>query len=398
MPGRFRTSLRARRHSAGLQQQELAERVGVSRQTISAIETGEAVPSTEIALDLARVLGCKVEELFTVFDGGAAMAAQVVGFQQPWARATGRSRSGAGPVSPGKGTLRVALGLVGEHWIAHPMAACSRRPAAAAADGLVSLTARAGTPERTRMARVRPLRDGPSLRRNVFIAGCDPAIGLLGDHLIELGRGPHVRWLPLGSGDALSALAGGQVHIAGLHLSSEDDHQANGAEVRRRLAGRPMAMVNLASWEQGLVCAARNPRALRSVADLGRRGIRVVLREPGAGAQRLLERHLARARLALSELAAVSTVGGHLEVAQSVAFGLADAGVATREAAEAFGLFFAPLEEARFDLTIPEDLLAAPLMEPLLETLAGAAFRRELHALSGYQTRRTGEVVARVGT
>lgn len=47
-------------------QQELAQRVGVTRQTILAIEKGNYNPSVELALRLARVFGATVEELFTL--------------------------------------------------------------------------------------------------------------------------------------------------------------------------------------------------------------------------------------------------------------------------------------------------------------------------------------------
>ena len=47
-------------------QAALAERVGVSRQTIVAIEKGNYNPSVELALKLGRALGATVEELFTL--------------------------------------------------------------------------------------------------------------------------------------------------------------------------------------------------------------------------------------------------------------------------------------------------------------------------------------------
>jgi len=49
-----------------LTQEELAELVGVSRQTIIAIEKGKYNPSVYLALKLARVLDTTVEEIFTV--------------------------------------------------------------------------------------------------------------------------------------------------------------------------------------------------------------------------------------------------------------------------------------------------------------------------------------------
>jgi putative transcriptional regulator len=52
------------RTAAGLTQAELAERVGVSRKTINTVENGVFVPSTLLALKLAKALKVKVEDLF----------------------------------------------------------------------------------------------------------------------------------------------------------------------------------------------------------------------------------------------------------------------------------------------------------------------------------------------
>ena len=52
------------RKSAGLTQQDLSESANVSRKSINAIENGVYVPSTVLALKIARTLGCKVEDLF----------------------------------------------------------------------------------------------------------------------------------------------------------------------------------------------------------------------------------------------------------------------------------------------------------------------------------------------
>ena len=47
-----------------LTQQELADQISCSRQTIHSIESSKFVPSIELALKLAQVLNCKVEDLF----------------------------------------------------------------------------------------------------------------------------------------------------------------------------------------------------------------------------------------------------------------------------------------------------------------------------------------------
>jgi putative transcriptional regulator len=61
---RLLNRLRVARAERDLTQGELARSVGVSRQTISSIETGQYCPSTLLAFRLARVLGVRVDELF----------------------------------------------------------------------------------------------------------------------------------------------------------------------------------------------------------------------------------------------------------------------------------------------------------------------------------------------
>lgn len=66
MAERIVTRLREHRARLGLTQAELAERVGVSRKTINTVENGVFVPSTVLALRLARALGAPVEAVFAL--------------------------------------------------------------------------------------------------------------------------------------------------------------------------------------------------------------------------------------------------------------------------------------------------------------------------------------------
>jgi putative transcriptional regulator len=65
---RLRNTIRVQRARLNLTQEQLADRVKVSRKTINTIENGVFVPSTVLALQLARTLGVKVEELFQLDD------------------------------------------------------------------------------------------------------------------------------------------------------------------------------------------------------------------------------------------------------------------------------------------------------------------------------------------
>ena len=61
---KLKNSLEELRRKAGLTQQELSEKAEVSRKSINAIENGIYVPSTVLALKIAKTLKCKVEDLF----------------------------------------------------------------------------------------------------------------------------------------------------------------------------------------------------------------------------------------------------------------------------------------------------------------------------------------------
>ncbi|GAA5232063.1 helix-turn-helix transcriptional regulator [Verticiella sediminum] len=61
----MRNSLKALRAERGWSQADLAERLGVSRQTVNAIETGRYDPSLPLAFVIARVMGLSIEAIFS---------------------------------------------------------------------------------------------------------------------------------------------------------------------------------------------------------------------------------------------------------------------------------------------------------------------------------------------
>ena len=60
--------IRVARAEVRMTQQQLAEAAGVSRQTINAIESGKFVPSTVLALKMAKIFGKQVEDIFQLED------------------------------------------------------------------------------------------------------------------------------------------------------------------------------------------------------------------------------------------------------------------------------------------------------------------------------------------
>jgi putative transcriptional regulator len=64
----MKNSIRVERAIHNITQQQLAEQIGVSRQTINAMESNKYVPSTVLALKIAKLFGKQVEEIFLLDD------------------------------------------------------------------------------------------------------------------------------------------------------------------------------------------------------------------------------------------------------------------------------------------------------------------------------------------
>jgi putative molybdopterin biosynthesis protein len=366
------SGLRRARQRSGLKQAELAARAGISRQTLSVLESGRGQPSTLIALRLARILGCRVEELFWLQEQGAGWTAELA------TESSGKSR---GP--------RAVTGLVSGRWIAHPLPPDDPLRLTMPADALLTRPMARG-----HMARLRPLRARDAMEGNILLAGCDPGLAVLAGRLQDRFPGQRLCWIPISSDASLKTLAHGHVHVAGAHLFDEESREYNVPFARRALGSRPMVVVTFAHLEEGFAVASANPRRIKKPRDIARADVRFVNRESGAGARRLLDRLLRRSGVPSSEVEGYDRVlGGHLQVAQAVAMGSADAGVVTRSAALAHGLDFVPLSEERFDLVFPKEWSADIRALRLIETLESRAFRQELSSLGGYDTRESGHLV-----
>ena len=364
MSGNEPNRVRAVREACGLSQVELAAAAMLSRQSVGAIEAGRAMPAVDVALRLARALDCRVEDLF------AAPASEV--------------RLEAEPATPMQAG-RVALAHVGGRWVAYPLTGEAMR---LAADAIV-----AGPCARRGRVEVELVRPRAEAQDNLVVMGCAAALGVLADRLSARAGAGRCVWLPRSSTQALAALAAQHTHVAGVHLVDARTGEANVPDVRKH-TGAALVLITLARWEAGLLLAPGNPRKIRGAVDLGRRGLRLVAREAGSGARRLLERELQRAGLPVAQAGAAPVrASGHLEVAQAIASGAGEVGVATRDAALAFGLEFVPLAEERYDLAIPRALLAEPRLQRFLDAMTSAAFRRELASL-GYDLRGCGDRVA----
>lgn len=347
----------------------MAQLVGVSRQTIYAMEAASYVPNTAVALKLAHALEVGVEDLF-------ALPETV-------------------PTRP-LGTERAVLLPAGETPLpGQPVQLCriERRLIASApspmpwyfplSDGILSGPSRRGA------ARVQVFAADTDFGSRLLVGGCDPGISVLARH--AQAAGIELVLAHCNSSQALRLLKEGCLHIAGTHLRDETSGESNLPAISRMFPKHKIAVVTFAVWEEGIVTARGNPKAIRGIEDLARPGISIVNRESGSGSRALLDAHLKRLGISVRGVRGYEReIHGHLPAAWHVQIGAADCCIATAGAARLFGLGFIPLVSERYDLAIPRQRLKAPAVQHLLDILSLSRFRRELEGLGGYDTSDTG--------
>jgi putative molybdopterin biosynthesis protein len=386
------------RHRRGLKQQDVADRAGITRQSLSALEAGRSAPATTLALRLAHTLGCRVEDLFWLEETGSSLVAEVAGGIEKVATAGVRAQS-FGRRQRGRAAkgCRVLVVSIGGKWVAHALAPEASHSTMTAADGV--LTGPVSSPDAAKdseLAKVALLRSREDLRDTLLCVGCAPPLGVLASRTSARTPGQSILWLERSSSVALEMLRRGHAHVAGAHLFDEDTGEYNVPFVQRMLPGCSMLVFNLVRWEAGLLLPPRNPREVRGVEDLARQDITVVRRDAGSGAQKLLERMLGQSGIPADAVKMRGPVAeGHMEVARCVAMGVADTGVSIRSAALAWGLDFLPLAEERFDLIVSKELSDDPRVVRLLDTLSSRPFRREIESLGGYEVRESGHLMSR---
>jgi transcriptional regulator with XRE-family HTH domain/molybdate-binding protein len=324
--------LHARRTARGLTQAQLAERAGVSRALVSAIESGRHLPRVDAGLALAAALGTTAEELFAGAD-----------------RRQDRGLVDALSGEPCALGAPVRVGVVGGRLVAATSRPVDR--------GFEPVDAIAGESDLAELER-----GGPG----VVVAGCEPSLELLERTLRD--RGTRALAIGASSAAALDALRAGRLHAAAVHFREGASPPAGDLRVER---------VHLARWQVGLAAPRGTKRAWWRSALGGR--VAVVQREPGAASQLAFEQ-AARPR---ARPIAGPRASSHLAaVRHALASGLP--AVTIEPAAAAAGAAFHPLETHVVELWVSAERAADVGVGQLLETLGSARFRRSLESVGAY--------------
>jgi molybdate-binding protein/DNA-binding XRE family transcriptional regulator len=361
-------NLRSARKAKGLSQSELADLVGVKRQAIYDMESGRYVPNTHVALLLAKVLGCRVEDLFSI---GSSSDERPVTLVEETAVAN----------------ARVSLVRVRDRLIAYPLDdKWMSSEGFQSADGLLREDGR----------RVRLLHSEEALAKKALLLGCDPAFAILSSHVSRSSGGARLQCRFSQSHGALKALSSGYAHLAGTHLHNTLDTESNLDLARATLGKMKAKVIAFSSFEEGLMVGPGNPHGIRTIGDLAG-GIKFVNRERGAALRVLLDDRLKTLGIGPETIAGYDRlVYSHNEGAKMVSFGLAEAALGLRAVAMANGLGFVSLEMVRCDLVIPRDLMEHPAIRLIIELLQTRGLREELTSLPGYDSSCTGTVIGEV--
>lgn len=340
----------ALRQARGWSQAALAERAGLPRSSVAAIECRQLVPSVTAALAVARALERDVEELF----GGTATRGQPGAADWAW--------------TPAAEPTRFWHAEVGGRHLRFPVEPVFRNPLPH--DGVAFGD---GSPE--------TIDDLAS--KTLVLACCDPAAGLLAT---EYARTSGFRLLVFQRGGraALEMLKAGVIHLAGIHRST-GEHPERNAESAREVLGGGCRLLRAARWQAGIAVAAENRR--RTVRGLLKQAGPWALREEGSAAGECLDELCERKR------PAGRVVDGHVAVAQAVRSGWAGAGVCVELAAREAGLDFLSLRAEDLDFCYPASLDRDPRLRALIRLLRSASYRRLIGELPGYDASETGELL-----
>ncbi len=346
--------LPARRAAFGLSQAELATQIGISRQALSAIETGQSVPGVDVALRLAHALDCSVEDLFSAPEP-ASMRLD----------------------TPPRGVSgRYFVTEVGNRRHAHPLDGEDVLiPADAIEVPRSTDPADHATEDREQYLDL--IRPWSRVHTNLTIMGCSPALALIAARFNQKQTKARCLWIPSSNAAALQALFERSTHLSSFHANETLD-----------LDNRAVEIVSVARWQIGWL--SRSGERFVGIDDLSRDGLKIAHREPGAAVQSLLLEVLEQLGLGRC-LVPQLRLPGHLLVARAIAERRADVGIASRDAALAYGLHFVPIREERVDLCFLKS--HRDRVAPLVDELSSSAFRRQLDSL-GYDTTSTGTLLS----
>ena len=292
--------------------------------------------------------------------------------------------------------LRVKLGQVGDRIVATPLPrGAGSITSITEADGIIRIPNHIEGLKDNELATAELLRPLPSVRRTIVAVGShDNTLDILADQIKTRHSHLTLSSSHVGSMGGLMAIKRGVCHLAGSHLLDPEDGSYNLSYVRKYLGQMEIKLVNLVFRDQGLIVRRGNPSKIKGIADLARQDISFINRQAGSGTRILLDYRLGQIGISPDRINGYRHEEfTHMAVAVAVLSGTADAGLGIYAAAAALDLDFIPVVTEQYDLVIPAAHFGSENIQQLIEIVNSSRFKKQVEALGGYSTQKTGEII-----
>lgn len=194
--------------------------------------------------------------------------------------------------------------------------------------------------------------------------------------------------------DVLASLVRDSCDLAGLHVPIGEYEAPMLQLYAPSLKQGGMVVIDLVTRRQGIMVAHGNPKKIRKVRDLARRGVRFVNRQHDSATRALLDLLLAKAKIDGRAINGYENVEfTHAAVAAYVASGMADAGFGLETPAQRFGLDYIPILRERYFFLCPRAVYETQAVDRVLSILRSNEFRKIINALPGYDGEHCGRVL-----
>ena len=240
------------------------------------------------------------------------------------------------------------------------------------------------------------LKDLSEIENTVVVVGShDNALDILANQMRVRDFRFSLSSSNVGSLGGLISLRNGYCHAAGSHLLDTETGTYNISYVKRYLPDLRVKLVNFVYRQQGLIVSRGNAKGITGIEDLARDDVIFMNRQAGSGTRVLLDYRLAELNIDPASIKGYEQEEfTHMSVAVSVLSGAVDTGLGIYAAARALDLDFIPVVTEEYDLVIPEAFLGDEKIQLMLEVVESQHFKQLVHRLGGYDTSKTGSVVA----
>ena len=221
----------------------------------------------------------------------------------------------------------------------------------------------------------------------------DPSLGILRELYAAQTTPTSLFMATVGSNAGLIALRDGVTDFALAHLFDSATGEYNLPFIKKMPLAQSV-LVTLFYRDLGILVRPGNPRSIETIADLSRPGVRIINRQAGSGTRHFLDQELSQRGIDSRPIAGYGVcVTTHIEVGLKILGGEADAGLATKTAAQMLGLDFVPLVREEFDLLIPKERFFRRGIQTLMGIIGSREFRNRLEAIGGYDTSESGRIM-----